>query len=150
MSIPGPKPTPTAILRLRGSPEASKRKNEPQPDRSIPPCPEWLSEEAKAVWGIVVPQLSSIGVIGGIDSQALCRYCQLWGRWKQAELFLQSNGNADADGEVFAEVAISHRLSEQLTRLEVEFGMTPSSRTRLRVDKSSTEKQPDTAYFSVG
>jgi len=81
-------------------------------------------------------------VLTRIDANALTRYCQLWARWKKAELFVQKHGDVyplkDESGRTkclmpFPQVAIANKLAAQLTGLEQEFGMTPSARTRISV-----------------
>jgi P27 family predicted phage terminase small subunit len=142
----GPAPTPTAILKLRGSPLATKRRNlrEPKGPPGRPRCPDWLDEDAKAAWRHLIPQLDSMGVLTRIDGNALARYCRLWSRWRKAEAFLDKNGEMyplkDEAGKVkcfqpFPQVSIANKLAQQLTRLEQEFGMTPSARTRIQLNK---------------
>ncbi len=64
-------------------------------------------------------------------------------RWRKADAFLQKNGETytlrDEAGKVkmllpFPQVSIAGGLAQQLTRLEQELGLTPSARTRIRVD----------------
>ena len=139
----GPAPTPTQKLALAGSWRANRNKAEPQPEAPSATPPEWVSEDAKACWAEVAPQLERMGVLKRIDENALARYCQLWARWKAAELFIARHGETfhikNDDGSVryiqeLPQVAIVSKLSQQLTRLEQEFGMTPSARTRIEVD----------------
>jgi len=141
----GPRPTPTAILKLRGSRRAGGRKGEPRPERRRPACPRWLDQAAKACWKQIVPQLEAMGVLTRIDANAVVRYCVLWSRWLQAEQFIAKHGAVyplkDNSGRIrclqqFPQVAIAHRLSIALSKIEAEFGMTPSSRSRIEVDPS--------------
>ncbi len=154
----GPAPTPTNLLRLRGSPLATKRREttEPKPDMTRPRCPSWLDEEAKLAWRQVVPQLDTMRVLARIDGNALARYCQLWSRWKKAELFVQKHGDTyplkDESGRIkclmqFPQVAIAHKLAGQLTRLEQEFGMTPSARARITVPVAPVRDSAKARYF---
>ena len=154
----GPAPTPTQKLALAGSWRADRNKAEPQPEASNLSPPEWVSEEAKACWAEIAPQLDRMGVLKRIDENALARYCQLWSRWKAAELFIARHGETypikDGQGNVkyiqqLPQVAIASKLAQQLTRLEQEFGMTPSARTRIEVDMPSavTDKS---RFFETG
>ncbi len=95
-------------------------------------------------------------VLARIDGNALARYCQLWARWKKAELFVQKHGDTyplkDESGRIkclmpFPQVAIAHKLAAQLTRLEQEFGMTPSARTRISVPVAPRVRDPEKARF---
>lgn len=154
----GPSPTPTNLLKLRGSPLATKRRDssEPKPERTCPRCPNWLDAEAKAAWRQLVPQLDAMRVLTRIDGNALTRYCQLWARWKKAELFVQKHGDTyplkDESGRIkclmqFPQVAIANKLAAQLTRLEQEFGMTPSARTRIQVPVAPPVRDPEKSRF---
>jgi P27 family predicted phage terminase small subunit len=139
MGTRGPPPTPTNILRRRGS-WRGNRPDEPKGPRGRPRCPKWLDDEAKAAWRRVVPRLAAMGVLSLIDGHALVRYCCLWSRWRKAEQFLQGQGEVyldkDESGRVrgvrpYPQVKIAAQLSEQLLRIEAQFGLTPSARTRL-------------------
>ncbi len=72
--------------------------------------------------------------------------CQLWSRWRRAEQFIQKNGDVfpikNDDGTIkylqqFPQVGIANNLASKLNRLEAEFGLTPSSRSRIRVEKGA-------------
>ena len=138
----GPTRTPTKILKLRGSWLAGTRDREPVPSGK-PACPQWLNKDARAVWKQIVPKLCALHILGRIDQNALARYCTLWARWRAAELFIEKNGTSypihTETGKVkyhaqFPDVAIAHHLAGQLTKLEGEFGMTPASRSKIKVD----------------
>ena len=137
----GPTPTPSAVLKLRGTYRKHRRRGEPHPDQMPPECPDWLDDVAKEAWAQLIPQLQQMGVLTQIDGNALCRYCQFWSRWKKAELFIAKHGEVyplkDEQGKLkclvqIPQVAIAHKLGALLTRLEQEFGLTPSSRARLQ------------------
>jgi P27 family predicted phage terminase small subunit len=153
----GPAPTPTAILKLRGSTLVSKRRQarEARGPAGAPDPPDWLDEEAKAMWDHLLPMLEGIGVLTRIDGNALARYCRLWSRWRKAEAYLDKHGEMyplkDDRGRVkcvqqWPQVAIAAKLSQQLTRLEQEFGMTPSARSRVQV-QSSLGQTDKSRYF---
>lgn len=138
----GPRPTPTALLQLRGSKLVNKDRREKEvkgPD-GLPDKPEWLDEMGQKAWDFLVPLLHQMGVLTRIDGHALSRYCKLWSRWRQAEEFLSKHGEMyplkDEQGkpkcfQPWPQVSIANKLAQQLTRLEQEFGMTPSARSRL-------------------
>lgn len=147
----GPAPTPTALLERRGSWRAKKKTGEPRPERGRPPCPRWLSGDAKKIWREIIPQLDQMGVLCRIDRNAVARYCTLWARWREAEEFIAEKGavyaRRDSEGRVksfaqWPQVAIAEKLATQLLRLEQEFGLTPSARTRIQLERSS----PKLAY----
>ncbi|MEZ6235081.1 MAG: phage terminase small subunit P27 family [Phycisphaerales bacterium] len=95
----------------------------------------------------MAPDLAATGLLTRLDANALSRYCTMWARWRKAEAFIAQHGEVytlkDSKGNArcvmqFPQVAIAHRLSLALTRLESEFGMTPSGRSRIHVSPPST------------
>jgi len=138
----GPRPTPTHLLQLRGSKLVNKdrREREVKGPEGLPDKPEWLDEMGQKAWDFLVPLLQQMGVLTRIDANALSRYCQLWSRWREAEAFIAKHGlmyplKDDAGKpkcfQPWPQVSIANKLAQQLTRLEQEFGMTPSARSRL-------------------
>jgi len=169
MGARGPAPTPTKILQMRGSrwPERLGI-NEPLPEAGAPTCPSWLPTDAKAAWKQLAPVLLDMGVLTKADRLALARYCRLFMRWRRAEDFLDKHGEVypirkvvtDRDGnervEVvgsapFPQVAIAAKLADQLLRLEQNFGLTPSARSRIQVPgKSKDADDGKSRFFKSG
>lgn len=92
------------------------------------------------MWRYLAPRLKTMQVLTKLDRPALARYCQVWSRWVKAEKFLLQFGETypykDDRGQVrlfmpWPQAAIAARLSQQLLKLEQEFGLTPSARTSL-------------------
>jgi P27 family predicted phage terminase small subunit len=154
----GPRPTPTSVLRARGSRRANDRKSEPVVPPGRPECPDWLDPEAKQVWAQLVPILEEMAVLTKADLNPLARYCQLFIRWKRAELFIQQYGETypvkSARGQVkcffaWPQVGIAHKLSQALTRLEQEFGLSPSARTHVEVDRRFTMSEQSKEFYDT-
>lgn len=144
----GRKPTPTKILEARDSWRAkgTQRKNEPKPKVEELDCPSWLKGRAKAMWLKMSTQLFHIGILTSIDENALARYCRLWARWRDCEDFITKNGesfpilgrNGKATSyRLYPESRVASSLFSELRKLETEFGLTPSSRSRVDTDKCS-------------
>jgi P27 family predicted phage terminase small subunit len=144
----GPRPTPTAHLKARGSPRAKQAtRHEPTPERGRPECPTWFNDEQRCCWERLVAQLDVAGVVTRIDGHSLVRYCVAWCRWIRAVAFIEKNGEVyvlkDDSGKAkctqqWPQVAIAKSLSTELLKIEQEFGMTPSARSRINIDPSST------------
>ena len=154
----GPTPVPTEILKSRGSPLVTRERErcEVKGPSGKPRCPEYLDKSGKIAWRKLVPMLESMGVLSRIDENALARYCQLWSRWRTAEEFITKHGVMyplkDNDGQTkcfqqWPQVAIAHKLSLQLTRIEQEFGMTPSARARLHIPNHQRPKREGVLKF---
>ena len=158
----GPAPTPTPVLKLRGSTLVTKRRKraEPKPSVGVPKVPDWLDADARAMWAELIPTLENMGVLARVDGNALARYCRLWSRWRKAEAFLDKHGEMyplkGEGGQVkyfqqWPQVSIATKLAQQLTRLEQEFGMTPSARTRIQVDSAASEiPNGKSRFFKTG
>ena len=118
-----------------------------------------MSKEAKAAWKQLAPNLRALGVLTKIDGNALARYCSLWTRWIRATQFVEQYGESyplkNEDGKVkcfqqFPQVAVVNKLSVLLLRLEQEFGLTPSARSRINVDvPSEPDAQGKGRFFKV-
>ncbi len=146
MSRPGPPPTPTQKLRLRGSWRAKTRPGEPRPKPTRPRAPAWLSKDAKSIFNAVVRQLYAEGMVTRLDEATLARYADQCVQYRQASEFLAKFGSVYAvparvgpDGKAlgaptFRTYPHAQRalvLSDKLMRMEEQFGMTPASRARL-------------------
>ena len=148
----GPRPTPTAILKARGSWRAKTRKDEPQPAASIPDPPDWLAPVARAFWDQLVPELAALGLLTRVDGFALARYCQFAAEWLEALKFLQQYGHhlvhKNQEGQVHAIVLHPQntqlvKLDGTLRKLEAEFGLTPSARARLTIERPAEADPKD-------
>jgi P27 family predicted phage terminase small subunit len=130
----GPAPTPTKVLEMRGSWRAKVNKREPKPAAKRPPCPRWLSPDAKKVWRELTGILMGMGVLTVADRLALARYCDGFVRWRQMAEYMSSNGEVietENGMERAPQVDIYLKLALMLQRLEDRFGLTPSARTRI-------------------
>ena len=76
--ISQPSRRPTALEIAPGNP--GKRKLDPdesKPEAGVGDCPAWLDREGKACWAEHAPQLEAMGVLKGIDRQALMTFCEI-------------------------------------------------------------------------
>ncbi len=136
----GPPPQPTALKLAAGNPgHRPLNQSEPKPEAVTPTCPPHLSRAAKAEWKRIVPELEKLGLLTRIDRAALAAYCGSWARWVQAEkkldkgnlVVIAPNGYETPS----AWFTISRTAADQMRKFLVEFGLTPSSRSRLSVEK---------------
>lgn len=133
----GRKPKPTEAKRLAGNP--GKRKfpeDEPQLPVEAPDAPEWLDTEALAEWNRMAPQLLAAGTLAKAYRAPLASYCESWSRYVAAVAKVVETG-----GEVVKSPAgfpilnpyssVRNRAQAQMQSLAAEFGLTPSSKTRV-------------------
>ena len=141
----GRKPQPTALRVLRGNPRKhALNADEPTPTAlENPPPPDWLGTEAQAEWLRLAPILGRLGLVTETDTNALAAYCEAWATWKHATQQIRKWGmvlkTKDSDiPKVSPYVKIAHNALLQMRGLLLEFGMTPSSRARMRTVEPRT------------
>lgn len=139
----GRKRTPTALALLKGNPgRRPLPAREPQPEAASLAAPRCLDDEGRAEWGRVAPMLARIGVLSEADVSALIAYCEAWSRWRRAEEQVRLTGllvkTPNGYPVINPLVAIANKAMSQMRAFLVEFGMTPSARTRVEA-QSGTE-----------
>lgn len=136
----GPAPKPTAVKVLHGTFRADRANpNEPKPEISAPDCPAWLGPIAAEEWRRVVPELEKLGLLAKVDRAALAAYCDAWGVWQRAAEIVEREGlTVDYEtktGGLYvqqrAEVSIAERARKDCVVFAREFGLSPSSRTKV-------------------
>ena len=149
---------PTQLKILRGNP--GKRKlpaDEPKPPATGIEMPDYLGQVARCRWQIMLPILEAVRVMTRADVEALARYCDTYEWWLATREKLRKEGDTypilNDKGEVKyiaqrPEVAIAHKLAAQLHTLESDFGLTPSSRTKL-VTQIETPKDDLQDFFAA-
>lgn len=147
----GRKPTPSRLKLLRGNPGKRKsNKNEPRPDPKIPLPPEHLGTEGRKEWNRTASQLYELGLLTSIDRAALAAYCTAWQRWVDAEKMLRKHGLVFQSPNKFPMYSpylnIANKAMKQMKEFLSEFGMTPSSRSRINVEKKEEEQDPFAIY----
>ncbi len=142
----GRKPTPTKLKVLNGNPgRRPLNDREPIAPTGIPECPDWLDEEAKAEWQRIVPELQLMGMLSRADRPALAAYCTAWSRWKNAEEQVRKFGAIVKSPEKgfpmkSPYLSIAEQSLETMRKLMVEFGLTPSSRSRIRIGPDASNQ----------
>lgn len=147
----GRKPVPTRLRLARGS-RRPINLNEPKPKACKPRCPSHLSDEAKAEWKRISVHLAREGLLTQLDRTALALYCQAYGRWVEAEakavehglVVKTTNGNAIPNPYL----GVANKAAKQMLEILVEFGMTPSSRTRVTAVEEPDAGDPKARFFA--
>ena len=146
MKMRGRKPVPTALTILRGNPgKRPLNDREPAPQAKAPPCPRHLNKPARAEWKRMAKRLIKNRLLTEIDGTALALYCDAYARWVDAKAEVEASGYVvkTALGNPIQNpyLAIVNKAHEQVSKMLVEFGMTPSSRSRAVVSKPTTGDQ---------
>lgn len=146
----GRKPQPTEVLKLVGSEKASRRKKEPKPSGS-PTCPTWLSAEAKAEWKRVVASMPA-EVFKVTDRAVLAAFCQAWSDYHEAVAEMRQIPKVYETEKGYQGqspwVNIASKSADQMRKLAVELGLTPSARVRLNgISDAKPAKEVDFDAF---
>jgi len=146
---PGRAPQPTVLKKLRGNPgRRPLPKNEPQPRKStgIPRAPSHLDKIAQKEWRRATKELHPIGLLSNIDLTAFEAYCMTYSIWITAYENIQKHGVLIKAQSGFPMqspyLQIANKAMIEMRKWLIEFGMTPSSRSRVTVDKGIKEKDP--------
>jgi len=134
----GQAPTPTSLRMLKGNPQ-HRPMNDQEPKIALGEVQptEDLDEIALRTWRRTVPILLSAGLATPADAEPLTAMCQKWSEWAQIQ------GRLITEGFVVMRKGIPVRnplaqqadvITGQLKGYFCEFGMTPASRSRIKVD----------------
>jgi P27 family predicted phage terminase small subunit len=137
--VKGRKPKPAGLSTRR-----------PQRDEGVvarlPACPAHLQGEARKKWQRTGRKLRECGLVTEIDGAALALYCQAWERWVEAEAALKAYGVVIKSPSGFPiqspYLAVANKAMEQMAKQLVEFGMSPSSRTRVAIAPQPHNEPP--------
>jgi P27 family predicted phage terminase small subunit len=83
---------------------------------------------------------------------ALAAYCQAWSRWDKAEEMLKSTGpviKSKTTGAIYQNpyLAVANRTMKQMRDFLTEFGMTPSSRSRMSSGMTPVQDEKVEKFF---
>lgn len=144
---------PRALKLLAGTEKKCRIKPEPEFERGTPDCPDWLDDEARAEWDRVVPFMESAGMLSRVDGATLVAYCQSWSRAVAAEKIVNAMGLTISTPQGFEqarpEVAIAKHAWAAVHRFASEYGMTPSSRSRVAPAEKPRAKAGKERFFGT-
>jgi P27 family predicted phage terminase small subunit len=134
----GPAPLPSAIKRARGTQKSTRvNKREPTPKRGDPGIPEALRDdkEGKALWLKLSKQLDKMKVLTVADGIALEGLIRAYLRAAAADREIKKHGlmvkTAWGTLQGNPAVSISRSSWSEVRKFAQEFGLTPSSRSRV-------------------
>ncbi len=151
----GRKAVPTHIKLLRGNPgKRALNKREPKPARGVPRMPAHLSRRAKAAWKSIGPALDAMGVLTLADAKALELLCDVYAEYRAARevterdgLTYETFGPTGSMTRPRPEVAIASDAWRRMASMLREFGMTPSSRTK--VSTAGADDKPGNPFAEM-
>lgn len=152
----GRRPKPTEVKRLEGNPgHRPLNENEPQPPTTEATfeLPRELAGDDVALreWQRLVPMLRQARQITDADRAALIACCQLWSRYLDATTRITTSGGMvirSPNGYPMLNpyLAVANKALDRCTKLWIELGLTPSSRSR--VARSDGDSPPPGDEFA--
>jgi P27 family predicted phage terminase small subunit len=154
MAKAGRKPQPANVKRLLGNPGKRKiRPDLPSPP-GAPPMPKRLMVEPVAVekWQELVPILLDLGTLTLADGEALATLCEVYAATQACLLELRASGPVMRTDLGGVKPNPAGPLYRSLVALQAslmgEFGLTPTSRTRLGAkEEKPTDEVED--FFKI-
>ncbi|EPY7325283.1 phage terminase small subunit P27 family [Klebsiella variicola] len=156
----GPPKTPTHLRLVRGNP--SKRtinKNEPEPPKGVPPTPKHFDKQGKYWFKRIAEELDAIGVMSQLDARALELLVEAYTEYRHHCETLDREGYTyavysedDPDEGKEREIRMIKPHPAAMMKADAwkrmramlgEFGMTPSSRSKV-----NRETTPDDDLIS--
>ncbi len=138
----GPAPKPTSLKLLSGN--AGHRPlnfDEPRPPKSSGQRPPWLKGEARKKWDVMYPLLCEMRIFTAADELALSMLCETYAEWRAARTVIARKKptyesvtkSGDRIIRARPEVRIGADAACRLRALLLEFGLSPSARSRIQV-----------------
>ena len=136
----GRKPTPTPLKLLHGNP-GKRPVNKDEPVSELLPAdyppPDHIDGIARDCWVQMVALLSGSRVITELDLHSLELYCTSYKTYREAQDSIAKTGPIVKSPKSGYPVqspffAIANKAHEQMVKLAAEFGLTPSSRSRVK------------------
>ena len=144
----GARPLPTPLKLLKGTLETSRaNKREAKPKVKVPFAPRHLDKEEREAYKSLGKRLAANGLATEIDGMALAMLAQTWCKYVKASDTVKATGLLVKAPSGYPiqnpHLAIMNKAQEQLHKMLVEFGMTPSSRSRVRSNNETPEDALD-------
>ena len=120
----------------------------------MPDPPEHLDSAAAAKFIDMATLLARHGVMTELDAGALARYVVIWRRWLDAETEVKRRGPVvkTVGGNIIQNpfLAVANKCLAQMGQIESEFGLTPSSRSRIRTAAPAETADPFEEFLNRG
>jgi P27 family predicted phage terminase small subunit len=142
----GRKPKPTRLKELHGNPgKRPLNQNEPKPEPQLPRPPAVIQGAARKEWFRIGRILFDAGLLTAMDTQALVAYCQTYARWCEAEEDIRRSGTVvrslHDQPMISPYLKVANIAWSQWTHMLTEFGLTPSSRSRVKMPEKGGDDE---------
>ena len=139
------RPTPTALKIVRGTDQPCRiNPAEPVIAADKIKCPSHVKGAARKFWDQFVPEMTHAGILCNTDLPAIEALCRKYAEWNQYQKLAERDGllitKVNGDLIVSPYFMLAQKSFDSFRLLLSEFGMTPSSRTKVSTIKPKEAK----------
>jgi len=139
------KTIPRKLKMIKGTHRPCRdNKNEPEYPVEVSKPPDFLNKLGLKEWNELTKIFEKQGIISQIDKACLASYCQLFGRWAEAETELNKSTLLikTTSGNIIQNplLGIANTALKLMNKCLTEFGMTPASRNKVSAKKTKKKK----------
>jgi P27 family predicted phage terminase small subunit len=146
---------PTALKVLHGDFDKDPQrrpKAEPKPDLAAPKPPAHLSVIARHEWRRICKEVGAMNALTLGERGSLEQYCDAYSSWREAIVTLRNEGQYGTNSKTGASyehaAGKAHRAYSMIChKLLCEFGLTPSSRSRLVISEETEHDEIHKRFF---
>lgn len=148
--VRGRKPKPTATKEasgaLRKDPQR-RNKNEPVAPTGAIEMPDWVRDDdiARQCWAQTVELIESMKLLTQADAHPIAAYCSDFAQWYRLRAMV-AGGNVsqmtESGDKAKVEAVQVHKYQDRMFKFWAEYGMTPSSRSRLIARQADDTDDP--------
>ena len=144
----GRKPIPDNLKVLygnRGKRPIGKDSPKPKSPERLPPAPEHMGEDGKKEWKRMGKELLKMGVLHKVGLPGLAAYCCAYEQWISAYRNVIKEGTVVMTPNGFyvqnPHMTIAKQQQAEMRKWMIEFGVTPSSMTKVKVTDGAKGKE---------
>lgn len=148
------KRTATEVAERRGTLSKNKYRRDdslaPRADGKLPDMPDYLDDFGREKWSELLVDLKQLGILSSDMRELMVAYCEAYSGWRRCLTLVRKIGPVIMEKNTKGEPTIRknhlsvelHKYRMQMNSLLSEFGLTPSSKTRLVSVKETNEEDP--------
>lgn len=142
----GPAQQPTALRLINGGHPERVNHHEPVPSAGSPLPPEHLARDVREVWDYTLAELELMGISSPADRDSLICYCEAVVTHRKASRLL-ARSDVLVRGVLGSPVrnpalAVQSHAADLIRKFAQEFGLTPSARAGIEVNRGEVEHNP--------
>ncbi len=151
----GRKPLPAAKQKARGNPSKREIKKQPVSKIGVGDPPSFIGPEARTVWRWLRPRLETMKVLTEADEVAFTALCEAVGEWRKYRKMLNEEGGrikphpTKKGAFLYNPVGFVDKIEKRMQGWMTEFGLTPSSRSRVSLTGNDEEANPFADFEAI-